>query len=303
MAGHRLPKRSSRGAKEDDSDSISVTSTRASEDDTEKSYFVERILAEDIDRDQNMFYLIQWEGYPITESTWEPEQNIEEQKTFDDWEEEKRRISEGLSEPFDLVEFEAQVAQLQREKNDRRRRRRAKRKRLGISVSLSNSDSEAPVPSTDDYNSDSSTEAEEVGEEPEDAPGITGLPRRSTSKSRLRSKGAIAGHGDKTRVDDPVAKNRNQEESSSREQSQGRSSLENHDDSDALTSDDSLVGEILDRVARRKARQTGKPKSDQQQNPKRKSETAAQSNIGEVYTNNILLMRGSELTSFTYYSP
>jgi hypothetical protein len=291
MARHKA---SSQWVGEDDSDSISVTSTRASEDGTEKSYFVERILAEDMDGDQNMFYLIQWEGYLLAESTWEPEENIEEQKTFDDWNEEKDRIAKGLSKPFDLKAFEAQVAQLMRDKDDRRRRRRAKRKRLGIHVSPSESDAEAPLSPADEYDSNSSSEAEEVNEGLEDAPSITGPPRRPKSKSRSGSKDVTTNHWGKSRASDPLPKKRAQE-------GQGLSPLEDDDERNGLTSDDSLVGEILDKVARRKTRQAVKINSDQKRN-RRKSEMTIRSSIGEVCDYTILLVRELELISFTYCS-
>jgi Chromo (CHRromatin Organisation MOdifier) domain len=292
MGRHRTSKASSPWVEEDDSDSISVTSTRASEDGQEKSYFVERILAEDMDSDQNMFYLIQWEGYPLAESTWEPEENIEEQKTFDDWNEEKDRIAKGLSRPFDLKVFEAQVAQLVKEKNDRRRRRKAKRRRLGIHVSPSESDAEVPLSPADECDSNSSTEAEEVNEEPEDAPGITSPPRRPIPKSKSEYKDATPNHFGRSKVSDPLPKRRAQE-------NQGLSPLEDDGEGNGPTSDDSLVGEILDKVARRKARQAVKLKSDQKWKNRRKSGTTVQGSIGEVCGYAILLMREPELIFFS----
>jgi hypothetical protein len=66
-----------------DDDSISITSTQHSDVDYERSYIVDRILAEEYseDNDEKLF-LICWEGYELTDSTWEPAQNIQNQVTF-----------------------------------------------------------------------------------------------------------------------------------------------------------------------------------------------------------------------------
>jgi len=46
-----------------DSDAVSITSTVASE--PKEVYIVERILAEEQAKDGAIYYLIDWEGYPI----------------------------------------------------------------------------------------------------------------------------------------------------------------------------------------------------------------------------------------------
>jgi chromo domain-containing protein 1 len=122
--------------REDDEDSISITSTQESETNEDKSYVVDRILAEQDDGEGNIFYLIKWEGYRLLASTWEPAENIEAQATLDDWNTEKMRIARGLSQRFDVAAFDEEVENLQLAKAERRRRRKAKRERLGIAPSL-----------------------------------------------------------------------------------------------------------------------------------------------------------------------
>jgi len=54
-------------AEASDSDSISVTSTAASE--AKSVYELEAILAETTDDDDYLYYLIKWEGYPLERSS------------------------------------------------------------------------------------------------------------------------------------------------------------------------------------------------------------------------------------------
>jgi hypothetical protein len=276
MAGHSVPEGSLQWVEEDDaSESISVTSTQADEvkEDEEKSYYVERILAEH-NSDGKMFYLIRWDGYLLAESTWEPEENIEDRRTIDEWNDEKILIGQGLSKPFDLRKFEAEVARFQRKKIDRRRRRRARRKRLRIPVSESDAE--------DNYDSESSTEAEEVPESPEDPPSVAR--RRKSGALTSGPEGATGRRGDKTRASHSAPNKRAQGESRMRGQKRD-------DDDNSVTSDDSLVGEILERAARDKTRRTKKRTGDSKQNPTRESGTVTKDSIGEVCNCIILLIR------------
>ena len=53
-----------------DPDSISLTSTTISQD--RPCYNVERILAEWDSGEFGIYYLVEWEGYPLERTTWEP---------------------------------------------------------------------------------------------------------------------------------------------------------------------------------------------------------------------------------------
>ncbi|VDM47889.1 unnamed protein product [Toxocara canis] len=62
-------------------------------EDQEEEYVVEKILSKKVisGEDGGVFYLIKWKGYPVEESTWEPEENCFEQG------EEKKRGKKRLS--------------------------------------------------------------------------------------------------------------------------------------------------------------------------------------------------------------
>jgi chromo domain-containing protein 1 len=145
--------------REDDEDSISITSTQESETNEEKSYVVDRILAEQDDGEGNVFYLIKWDRYKLLDSTWEPAENIESRATLDEWNTEKMRIARGLSDPFDVAAFDDEIEKVQLAKAERRRRRKAKRERLGITASPSEPE-EIPTSATE--NEDSQHEAGSV---------------------------------------------------------------------------------------------------------------------------------------------
>lgn len=131
-------------AQNDDCDNLSLNSTEASEGNEDGLYNVERILCEEQSDDGGMWYLIQWEGYPQERSTWEPEINIEEERTLRDWSEEKLRIALGHAKPFDINSWQAQVKKLEQAKVDRRKLRCERRK--GLEFSMSSSESETAEP-------------------------------------------------------------------------------------------------------------------------------------------------------------
>ncbi|KAI9823701.1 MAG: hypothetical protein M1819_001145 [Sarea resinae] len=123
----------------DSDDSISVTSTAASEE--RDAYPVERILAEIEDENGDPFYLVKWEGYPNSRSTWEPRSSFadNDDETLPEWEARKQRIEEGLELPFDIDAFAAKVRSIESANANKKARRRAKRIKLGL-----------PVPADDD---------------------------------------------------------------------------------------------------------------------------------------------------------
>ncbi len=152
----------------DDYDSISITSTQESEADEERSYVVDRILAEQDDGEGNKYYLIRWDGYGLLASTWEPAENIEGRATLDDWKEEKMRVSRGLSDDFDVTAFEEEVERLRLAKEERRERRKAKRDRLGLATSLSSENKgnvSLPVLRNEDMQRDVETDLVEKDDE------------------------------------------------------------------------------------------------------------------------------------------
>ncbi|KHN73347.1 Chromo domain-containing protein LHP1 [Toxocara canis] len=65
-------------------------------EDQEEEYVVEKILSKKVisGEDGGVFYLIKWKGYPVEESTWEPEENCESSRDmirkFEQGEEKKR---------------------------------------------------------------------------------------------------------------------------------------------------------------------------------------------------------------------
>ncbi|KAI9846157.1 MAG: hypothetical protein M1837_004271 [Sclerophora amabilis] len=112
-----------------DEDSISLTSTAASEE--REEYPVEEILAESTaNDDEDPLYLVKWLGYPSTRSTWEPVGSFTDESTLREWAEKKKRIECGDEEPFDLDDFETRVEAINQETEDRKARRDAKRERL-----------------------------------------------------------------------------------------------------------------------------------------------------------------------------
>jgi hypothetical protein len=120
---------------EEDLDAIRLTTTEESEVDEDREYFVERVLSDLPGDNGEMWYLIKWEGYVSTDSTWEPAHNLQ-QSTIDDWEHEKERIKAGEVQPFDVEQLEREKQALEEKKEkerERKRRLRAlKRQKLGL---------------------------------------------------------------------------------------------------------------------------------------------------------------------------
>ncbi|KAK4251643.1 hypothetical protein C7999DRAFT_10595 [Corynascus novoguineensis] len=115
---------------DDNDDSISVTST-VSGHDPEQEFVVEGILAERKRRDGTMCYLVEWEDFPLHQSTWEPESNLGPE-LMALWEEEKAKHATGESQPFDIRKFVDARKQAAKEKLARHHRRNRKRKFLGL---------------------------------------------------------------------------------------------------------------------------------------------------------------------------
>jgi chromo domain-containing protein 1 len=113
-----------------DDDNISLTST-VSGHDPDEEFEVESILAEQQIPDGTTYYLVEWAGFQLHESTWEPEWNLgNDLKAI--WEQEKAKHATGELEPFNLQKFFDAKEKAAEEKADRHRRRNIKRKRLGL---------------------------------------------------------------------------------------------------------------------------------------------------------------------------
>jgi hypothetical protein len=173
-----------------DDDSISITSTQESEADEDRSYVVDRILAEQDDGEGNKYYLIRWEGYGLLASTWEPAENIEGQATLDDWTGEKTRVDRGLSKEFDVAAFEEELERLRLAKAERRERRKAKRERLGLAASFAESGEETPLVALRNEDTQRNVEADATEKELEEPIKRTVRKPGSKPKSTVRKDGS-----------------------------------------------------------------------------------------------------------------
>jgi hypothetical protein len=154
MASHRHPSPSPDASDVGDND-VDESSSEPGDD---KVYPVEKILDQATDANGIECYLVKWEGYPLLESTWEPEEVFEDPSTLQEWEEEKSRQRRGLSKPFDIDEFYRLY--------EKKKKRDAKRRELGLEPLASYGSSDAKGDS-------SAEEAEEEVSTLEDSPAIT----------------------------------------------------------------------------------------------------------------------------------
>ena len=159
-----------------DDDSISLTSTVASEEQVE--YAVEGIIAErKVDGD--MKYLVRWEGYPDERCTWESKSSFQNEDTLLDWQTTKMRVARGVEKPCNIEALLARVEGWISSTKERKSRRRAKRIRLGILVSPdAKSDGEDDDGEEDDDEDYKSSSDEREDFEPNESPVS-----RRTSKS------------------------------------------------------------------------------------------------------------------------
>ncbi|KFY58793.1 hypothetical protein V496_05958 [Pseudogymnoascus sp. VKM F-4515 (FW-2607)] len=156
------------------SGSASSSSDDGSDEDV---YIVKRILAEG-GTDEDRVFLIEWEGYDIEESTWEPEDNVLSKDTLKAWDDEKLRQREGLSQPLDTDEFER--------RQEKYANRKRKREKLGLPPLSESQASESEEDSSSD-------EAEEA---------YTGVPDYEGIPSPKKSQQARVKHHDRTFRDD-----------------------------------------------------------------------------------------------------
>ncbi|RMX77129.1 hypothetical protein D0869_10120 [Hortaea werneckii] len=104
---------------------------KASEHEHDESFNVEKILAyhQNHDNSGHPAYLIKWEGYELGRSSWEPPENLEDERLIQDFEDEQARVKKGLAVQFDEQDFVEAVTNLNQRTYDRYRRRVAKRQR------------------------------------------------------------------------------------------------------------------------------------------------------------------------------
>ncbi|KAJ4416678.1 hypothetical protein N0V82_006587 [Gnomoniopsis sp. IMI 355080] len=117
---------------DDDSDTISLTSTIESEDPPDTEYVVEGVHAEreqEIDGKIQPVYLVEWANFPLDQCTWEPLNNLPPQLT-EQWEKKKATEDPSVALEFEKKYMATFNARLE-EARQRHRRRNAKRRRLG----------------------------------------------------------------------------------------------------------------------------------------------------------------------------
>jgi hypothetical protein len=287
----------------EDDDSISLNSTQGSEHD-DNLYVVEKILAEEKADDGTMYYLIEWDGYPLEQSTWEPEENITEKKTLQEWADEKMRVVRGHSKPFNQDAFDERVRRYIQAKENRRRRRREKRKRLGIAVDPSESEGEADEPDPEPTFSDSSSEeAIEVVDKPDDD---TGLAEVSRARGRLRKTPPTP------IVIDDSADDDDKEFSSSeappthpKPKAKSRQRRKSEDIADtASLSEDSLVEDLKEDAARKERRQLDSRQDNEKIKKRKKKRTKAEiEKVFEVRFFNFTLIKMALTQQLQFQKP
>lgn len=149
-----------------DLEDIDLESTEVSDQDADKEYEVEKILASKDLNGQDR-YLVLWKGYPIERSTWEPLESFNDPNTVHEWRKTAARQKKGLEPPYDWREWDRQRLEEERRTIERRRKRELKRQRSGwVRRQVYRSDSELEgfvvdddVVTSDDH-SGSSSESE-----------------------------------------------------------------------------------------------------------------------------------------------
>lgn len=113
-----------------DADDISVTSTIEGEDGGEGDYIVREILAE-ADIDGETKYLIEWEGYPVHQATWEPREHLSD-FVFSMWQNKIEERHETRNPGTSFRRWKDAMTEHLWAKNKRHEARNTKRARLGM---------------------------------------------------------------------------------------------------------------------------------------------------------------------------
>lgn len=79
----------------------------------ENEFIVERILAEKVGPNGEIVFLTKWEGYPLSECTWQTTDSFVDKNLINQWRRDKHKIK-----PFDWKEWDRQKAKELAEKAD-----------------------------------------------------------------------------------------------------------------------------------------------------------------------------------------
>jgi len=150
----------------------------AAQEPVEEEYVVEKVVDKKILDDGGILYLIKWEGYPDSDNTWEPKENITS-KTLIAQYEKSLKSKESLEKSN--VENESKSVEENLEKDDKTSGRKNKRK----STVTDNAESSIPDEKTQPGNESSRKKGlkEEIAAEEDSNVQIA-----ETSKSRSSSK-------------------------------------------------------------------------------------------------------------------
>ncbi|KAH7112770.1 hypothetical protein B0J13DRAFT_461177 [Dactylonectria estremocensis] len=113
----------------------SITSTIEEEPDSDQEWLVNDILAEGKDATGTTKYLIDWQGYPLYDASWEPKENLGD-TMLADWEESKKNEGHQRKSNDSInAWYKAVIARLHGKiaRHDERNRRREE---LGLDVSI-----------------------------------------------------------------------------------------------------------------------------------------------------------------------
>ncbi|XWW93266.1 hypothetical protein V2A60_001198 [Cordyceps javanica] len=110
----------------------SIASTVEDEVDSDFEWPVKQILAEGQVCGRTM-YLLEWEDYPLSAATWEPNENIPD-SMLKDWDQIKQKQREGEVPRFHIDEWRMALIQHLRDKYARHEMRNRERQRRGLEV-------------------------------------------------------------------------------------------------------------------------------------------------------------------------
>lgn len=111
-------------------DDISITSTIEEAYDSEEEFTVLRILAERSCQNHS-YYLVEWEGWPLDEATWGPEEDFKDE-TLSEWEEIKKSTGRKTAVGFRVQDWKDALLESIRQRRDRHDRRNRKRISQGL---------------------------------------------------------------------------------------------------------------------------------------------------------------------------
>ncbi|PNY22882.1 Uncharacterized protein TCAP_07046 [Tolypocladium capitatum] len=111
-------------------DDVSVTSTIDENVDSDEEYNIIKILAER-GVEEKTKYLVEWEGFPLSDATWEPLEHLHPD-TISDWEKFKEETGRRTASAFKVLYWKAAIRHDVDEKRARHDNRNKKRVLLGL---------------------------------------------------------------------------------------------------------------------------------------------------------------------------